>query len=101
MSYSLSLWTTPWGKTHSRRVKILKRTFLPTNLEFASPDMVGLYFKDESHVDAGDEEIATLQTEYFSKSFQKPVLSHLEKTENLFEEDLLQGECYRHAELVS
>ena len=66
-----------------------------------SPGEVGLWFEGESYVDDGDEEIATLQTGYFSKSFQKPVLSHLEKTENLFEEGLLQGECYRHAELVS
>jgi|GEM_PF-6048451 len=66
-----------------------------------SPGEVGLWFEGESYLNDSDQEVSALKTEYFSKSFQKPVLSHLEKTENLFEEGLLQGECYRHAELVS
>jgi hypothetical protein len=66
-----------------------------------SSDEIDSYFEDEAYVDAGDQEIATLQTEYFSKPLQNPVFSHLVNTENLFEEGLLQGECYRHAELVS
>ena len=66
-----------------------------------SPGEVGLWFEGESYLNDSDQGVSVLKTEYFSKSFQKPVLSHLEKTENLFEEGLLQGECYRHAELVS
>ena len=67
-------------------VKIFKRTFRPTNLEFTSSDEIESYIEDKSYVDDGDEEIATLQTEYFLKPCQNPVFSDMENTENDFEE---------------
>jgi len=56
-----------------------------------SSDDVGLYFKDEAYVDAGNKEIATLQTEYFSQTVQNPVFSNIENTENNFEEGSSRG----------
>ena len=57
--------------------------------------MVGLWFEDESYVGDGDgdgdEEIATSQTEYFSKPWQNPVFTHLENTENQFKEGSSRG----------
>jgi hypothetical protein len=76
---------------NSSVVKILKRTFRTTNLELTSTGQIGLQFEDEAYVDAGNKEIATLQTEYFSKPFQKPVFSHLENTEKNFEEGSSRG----------
>jgi len=46
---------------------------------------------------AGNEEIATLQTEYFSKPCQKPVFSHLENTEKNFEEGPSRGALLQRA----
>ena len=42
-------------------------------------------------MDDGDEEIATLQTEYFSKPVQNPVFSVIENTENDLEEGPSRG----------
>ena len=42
-------------------------------------------------MEAGDEEIATLQTENFSKSFQNSVFSDIDNAENDFEEGLSRG----------
>ena len=67
------------------------------NLEFTSSDEVESYFEDESHVDDGDEEIATLQTEYFSKPCQNPVFSDMENTENDFEESPSRGALLHRA----
>jgi hypothetical protein len=62
-----------------------------------SSDEIGLYFKDEFDVEAGDGKIAMLQTEYFSKPCQKPVFSDLEKTEKNFEESSSRGALLRRA----
>ena len=72
-------------------VKILKRTFRPTNLELTSTGQIGLQFEDESYVGDGDQEIVTLQTEYFSKTVRKPVFSDIENTEKNFEEGSSRG----------
>ena len=70
-------------------------------LELTSSYEVGFWFEDKFYVDDGDEEIATLQTGYFSKSFQKPVFSHLEKTENDFEEGPSRGAEFQKAKTLA
>ena len=60
-----------------------------------SSDEIESYFEDKSYVGDGDEEIATLQTENFSKPLQNPVFSHLENPENNFEEGSSRG-ALRH-----
>jgi hypothetical protein len=62
-----------------------------------SSDEIDSYFEDEAYVGDGDEEIATLQTEYFSKSFQKPVFSDIENAENDFEEGPSRGALLHRA----
>ena len=66
-------------------------------LELTSTNPVGLQFEDEFYMDVGDQQIATLQTEYFSKGCQKPVFSHLENTENDFEEGPSRGALLHRA----
>jgi len=62
-----------------------------------SSDEIDSYFEDEAYVGDGDEEIATLQTEYFSKPCQNPVFSHLENTEKNFEEGSSRGALLQRA----
>ena len=50
-----------------------------------------MWFEDKSYVNDGDEEIATLQTECFSKPVQNPVFLHFENAESDFEEGSSRG----------
>jgi len=64
-----------------------------------SSDEIESYFEDEAYVDADDQQIAPLQTEYFAKPRQNPVFSDIENAENDFEEGPSRGALLQAAVL--
>jgi hypothetical protein len=65
-----------------------------------STDPVGVQFEDEFNVDAGDEEIAALQTDYFSKPYQNPVFSGTQENRERFRGGFVSGSFAPHSGTV-